>query len=211
MPNSVRETRNPRVRARRTQRRQEILEAAWGLARRDGIALMSLRTLAAAVGLRAPSLYEYFPSKDAIYDAMFAEGWAALAAHTQAVPQTGDRMIDAVAAMDAFLAFCADDHARYQLMFTRVVPGWEPSPEAYAPAVTYYEEILAHLVRLGVTDLALVDLLTAIGSGLAAQQAANDPGGDRYRRLVPAALQMFLAHVDRTAASRPPTDAEEMP
>ena len=35
-----------------------------------------MRDLAAAVGMRAPSLYQYFDSKLAIYDAMFGQGMA---------------------------------------------------------------------------------------------------------------------------------------
>ena len=39
-----------------------------------GIAGVSLHALAREVGIRQPSLYGYFDSKDALYDAMFADG-----------------------------------------------------------------------------------------------------------------------------------------
>ncbi len=65
----------PDVRTRKRERtRAEILAAAWELVRRDGIAGLSLRDLAAGAGMRAPSLYTYFRSKNALFDAMFAEG-----------------------------------------------------------------------------------------------------------------------------------------
>ena len=57
---------------RRDVTRERILEAAWELARDQGLAAVSLREVAARVGMRAPSLYTYFPSKNAIYDAMYA-------------------------------------------------------------------------------------------------------------------------------------------
>ena len=38
-----------------------------------------------------------------------------------------------------------------------------------------------------------VDLWTALLTGLATQQVSNDPGGDRWRRLVDPAVDMFLA------------------
>src|SRR4051812_6858156 len=60
--------------ARRDATKAEILDAAWALVREHGLAALSLRALAAAVGMRAPSLYQYFPSKNAIYDAMFKQG-----------------------------------------------------------------------------------------------------------------------------------------
>lgn len=208
MPNAVRETASPRIRARREGRRREILEAAWDLARRDGLALVSLRDLAGAVGMRAPSLYEYFASKDAIYDAMFAQGWTTLDARLRDIRLTGDRAADVLVSIEVFLDFCAEDHARYQLLFTRAVPGWEPSADAYAVSVTAYEGMVDRLAALGLTDPAMVDLLTALSSGLAAQQAANDPGGERYRRLAPDAVQMYLAHIDRAAPPHTRTPEE---
>jgi len=39
------------------------------------------------------------------------------------------------------------------------------------------------------------DLLTALFSGLASQQLANDPDGDRWRRLSREAAEMFVTHV----------------
>lgn len=46
--------------------RQEILEAAARKMRQSGFADMSLRDLAAQVGMKAGSLYYHFPSKDAL-------------------------------------------------------------------------------------------------------------------------------------------------
>ncbi|TMK84168.1 MAG: helix-turn-helix transcriptional regulator, partial [Actinobacteria bacterium] len=66
------------MRDRRAERREatkaEILDAAWEVVRAEGLAALSLRDLAAKVGMRAPSLYSYFDSKHAIYDAMFLQG-----------------------------------------------------------------------------------------------------------------------------------------
>ena len=44
------------------------------LARRDGLAGISLRDLADSVDFRQPSLYAYFESKLDLYDSMFADG-----------------------------------------------------------------------------------------------------------------------------------------
>src|ERR1035441_9375306 len=64
------------TRDRRAERREatraEILDAAWELVREHGLGGLSLRDVAAKVGMRPPSLYWYFESKEAIYDAMFA-------------------------------------------------------------------------------------------------------------------------------------------
>ena len=60
---------------RREATRQEILTAAWAVAREQGLAQLTLREVAERVGMRAPSLYTHFASKHAIYDAMFADAW----------------------------------------------------------------------------------------------------------------------------------------
>src|SRR3954471_3179938 len=64
--------------------RREILDAAWALARERGLAGWALRDVAEAVGMRAPSLYGYFDSKHALYDAMFADGNAELLRRVEA-------------------------------------------------------------------------------------------------------------------------------
>ena len=63
-----------KVAKRREARMAGIIEFAWKLAREQGIAGVSLHALAREVGVRQPSLYEYFDSKSALYDAMFADG-----------------------------------------------------------------------------------------------------------------------------------------
>ena len=54
-------------RDRRAERREatkaEIVDAAWELARAEGLGAISLRDIARAVGMQAPSLYGYFASK----------------------------------------------------------------------------------------------------------------------------------------------------
>jgi len=50
--------------------RERILDAALDLFARHGYAGVSMRQLAAAVGLRGSSLYNHFPGKDAIYAAL---------------------------------------------------------------------------------------------------------------------------------------------
>ena len=50
--------------------------AAWEFAGQKGIAEFTLRDLAERVGMRRPSLYTHFASKNAIYDAMFRQAWS---------------------------------------------------------------------------------------------------------------------------------------
>jgi AcrR family transcriptional regulator len=187
---------------RRAATRDEILQAAWSLCRAEGLAALSMRDLAAAVGMRAPSLYQYFDSKLAIYDAMFGQG-----------------MVDALAVVEggmegrhgrealresgrALLLFVAGDPVRNQLLFQRTIPGFEPSPDSYAPAVVMSARVESLIAALGTSDAAqAMDLWTALISGLSNQQLANEPGGDRWLRLFDRAVDMFFAAVDAATAS----------
>lgn len=181
-------------RARRHARtRQEILDAAWTLARSHGLTGWSLREVAEAVGMRAPSLYVYFDGKDAIYDAMFAQGYRELIDEVASRHPTGpaEEVLRVVARV--MFDFSVADPARFQLMFLRVIPGFTPSEESYALARDAYRRLVELFERMGVTDPGAVDLWTALTTGLASQQLSNDPGGDRWARLLDRAVAMFLA------------------
>jgi AcrR family transcriptional regulator len=179
--------------ARREATKAEIVDAAWELVREQGLAALSLRDLAAKVGMRAPSLYQYFDSKNAIYDALFKQGAeAALATRTSLDPEGDTRTVLREAAF-SFFEFATSDPARAQLLFQRTIPGFEPSPESYAPAVAMLEILHDAFARLGITDPDAPDTWTALLSGLVNQQLANDPGGNRWARLIDRSVDMFIA------------------
>lgn len=188
------------VRDRRAERaettRGEILAAAWELVREEGLAALTMRDLGARVGMRAQSLYGYFPSKHAIYDAMFGEANRELVARWTAAAEAGSE--DPVEALRrrnaAFLHFCVEEPVRHQLLFQRTIPGFEPSPESYAPAVEGLADLHARLRAVGVDDPRAWDAWTAMVAGLAAQQNANEPGGQRWLRLADEFIDMFLEH-----------------
>jgi AcrR family transcriptional regulator len=194
---------SPRVVARREATRSAILAAAWDLAHEVGLTGFSLRELAARVGLQAPSLYEYFDGKNAIYDAMFAQGnHQFLAAVDAAVRhETSDQRAALRAAIAGFLDFATSDPVRFQLLFQRSIAGWEPSPEAYAPAVEAYELTRVYVATHGISGQRRLDLWTALVSGLAHQQIANDPGGTRWYDLVDDAVEILLSQVATSAGS----------
>jgi len=171
------------------------LAVAWDVARTEGLAGVSLREVARRVGMQAPSLYSYFDSKNAIYDAMFAEGAQAFIDHQNQLVMTGVPLADLQAHMRSFVDFCTQDSARYQLLFQRTIPGFEPSPESFASSIQGLELAGRRLAAIGIDDPKALDLLTAIGTGLTDQQISNDPGGDRWSRLVDEAMEMFFEHM----------------
>src|SRR5665811_993554 len=72
--------------ARRQSAREAIIDAAWNLVHEEGLAALSLRDLARRAGITTPTVYAYFDSKHAIYDAMFG----------QAATEFADRMAKSV-------------------------------------------------------------------------------------------------------------------
>jgi AcrR family transcriptional regulator len=179
---------------RRHAARATILATAWQLVREDGLAALSLRELARRSGITTPTVYAYFDSKNAIFDAMFGEAAESFAASKEALIETGDAHRNLEADARCFVEFCTADVARYQLLFQHSIPGFTPSQASYAPAVRELEATRRRLARNGVRGSRHVDLWTALMTGLVDQQISNDPGGDRWARLIKDAVRMFLAH-----------------
>jgi AcrR family transcriptional regulator len=194
------------MRDRRAERheatRAEILEAAQQLIREHGVAGLSLRDLGQQVGMRAQSLYSYFESKDAIYDALFQQSAADFLARTDAVEPADDPRATVRRIARMFFDFCVEDPARYQLLIQRTIPDFEPSPEAFAPSVESLQRLREALVAAGADDERDLDLLTGLVTGLVDQQISNDPGGDRWYRLLDEALDMYFAHIDARQKGR---------
>jgi len=187
--------RRDRRRARHEATKREILDTAWSMVRTDGLAALSLRALAHAVDMEPQSLYTYFASKNALYDHMFADGNQELARRFADTEIPGEPRAALRAVARLFVEFATQDQARYQLLFLRTIPGFRPSPESYAIAVEVLDSGRAVLTRAGLRADADFDLWTALVAGLASQQLANDPGGDRYVRLIDDAVTMFADHV----------------
>jgi AcrR family transcriptional regulator len=181
---------------RREATRREILDTAWEIARREGLSAITLREVAERIGMRSPSLYSHFESKNAIYDAMFGQAWRELLAAFEAL---GRRPSNHRKAMleeaESFFDFATADLARYQLMNQRTIPDFAPSEAAYAASLAVYERMRSVLRERGVRSQADLDLWTALIGGFVDQQLANDPGGTRWRRQLPRLVNMYCDEV----------------
>ncbi|MHB1488178.1 MAG: TetR/AcrR family transcriptional regulator [Acidimicrobiales bacterium] len=179
---------------KRRSGRAAIVDAAWAAVGDEGLAGLSMRDLARRAGITTPTLYAYFDSKNDIYDAMFAQAAADFTAHMTTPHDSNDPHEVLAAGVRCFVEFCTTDVARYQLLFQRTIPGFEPSPESYAHAVEALESSRQRLAALGISDPRQLDMWTALVTGLVDQQISNDPGGQRWIRLIDDFVEMFLAH-----------------
>lgn len=193
----------------------EALDHGLALMTVYGVGALSVSEVARRMGIRGPSLYKYFPSRHAIYDALFARGLAAQQAAVRAGLDGVPRGVPALrVGGTAVVAWGVENAALGQLLHWRPVPGFEPSPGVFAAAVDEMADVraeFAEAVRQG--QLApradsddVVRLYTVVLSGLITQQLANQPGAPfaegAFSRLTPTAIDLFLAaHSPRTLRS----------
>jgi AcrR family transcriptional regulator len=196
---------------RRQRNREEmmaaILDAARAVMREEGVAALNLHEVARRVGLRTPSLYEYFPGKMMLYDALyrlgtrlFAQGREQLAPVTSAPDSLWDRVRGE---LEHYMRFAQQNPELYHLVFERPVPGFVPSTENLEEA----QQVLAssdQLLRFGLEQGSLAlsiepaqarDLFIAMMHGLTALHMSNEPelpmGTGRFGSLIEAALALF--------------------
>jgi AcrR family transcriptional regulator len=190
--------------ARRRSARDAIVEAAWALVGEEGLAGLSLRDLARRAGITTPTVYAYFDSKNAIYDAMFGRAATQFAERMAEPCDSADPREALAATARRFAEFCTSDPARYQLLFQRTLPGFEPSPQSYEPAIRALASLRELLNSNGITEPRHLDMATALVTGLVDQQVSNDPGGDRWIRLIDESVAMFLDHCQPGRGRRTP-------
>lgn len=176
---------------RHEETREQIMAHAVDIMGTEGVVGLTLGELARRLGVRTPSLYTYFDSKNAVYDELFRRGWQAvldaLVAHLDLlgpVTPATDIAERVLAVHETFIRWALDHPAQTQLMMFRPVPAWEPTPDAYAPSVAVLRltvDEVASLARLGLLrpDADLDEFATNlanIGAGVIARQLGNEPG-----------------------------------
>jgi len=193
---------------RRARRRQqtidEILDVAIEVMAEEGVAGLSLSEVARRMGIQPPSLYKYFPSKLALYDALFQRGAREnLAVFRAAVAQAEPGWAALLAGIEAIMRLGLDHQVVAQLLNWRPVPGFEPSSAAFAPSIQFIEDV-RRLLQVAVErgelhpDAASEEgtaLLSVLVTGVMSQQLANQPQASwdkgRFTRLTPRVLELF--------------------
>ena len=188
---------------------EEALDAAVAIMEEAGVGGLSMSEIARRLGMRQPSLYKYFPSLHAVYDALFARGLEGSGAAVQAAVAEGPGGVATIrAAGRALVRWAVENPALAQLQYWRPVPGFAPTPETFAPSVRLMDQLhaaFAAAVRAGTLhpDAASAEaprLFTVVLSGLISQQMANEPGADydtgMFTSLTDAALDMFFARYE---------------
>jgi AcrR family transcriptional regulator len=201
---------------RRLETIEEVLDHAVEIMTEEGVAGLSLGEIARRMGIRPPSLYVYFPSKNALYDALFARGAreigtvvseqsARLIADLDAHPERAldEVLLDAAA---VFVRWAVEHPAYTQLLYWRPVPGFEPSAESFAPAIAMVETSklrFTELQRRGFIrpDADIDDVQrdwVVLMTGVVTRQLANEPQASfdkgRFTAALSALISMFAHH-----------------
>jgi AcrR family transcriptional regulator len=202
---------------RRARRRQEtieeILDIAADVMTEEGVNGLSLVEVARRLGVRPPSLYKYFPSLMAIYDALFLRGQVEHLDVLRRAMAGAGRGLDALTAgLEASGRWALANRALAELMFWRPVPSFTPSAEAFAPSVemvALQRAAMAEAVATGQlgpeadSDEA-VYLVSTLIVGVLSQAMANEPdlawGQGRFTPAFPKLMKLLVAVYPPTQA-----------
>lgn len=208
----------------RAEMRAAILDAARAVMRQDGVAALNLNKVAAQLGIKPPSLYEYFDGKMAIYDALFRRGIEIFSEYMAPALAEDSWSASLRAFIEAYMQFALDNPELFQLCFERPVPGFVPSEESMRASLEQLErgrKRAAQLIQaqggapLDLTPARLNDLVIALTHGLTAQHMANEPhlpvGKGRYGSLIPAAVALVQAAWDSSPQRAAHASAHKKP
>jgi AcrR family transcriptional regulator len=214
MDDSAAAVQDPPRMDRRARRRQETIEEILDIARdvmtEEGVNGLSLAEVARRLGVQPPSLYKYFPSLMAIYDAIFERGQIDnLTEMRRGMLGAEPGVPSLIAGLEASGRWLLANRAVAELLFWRPVPSFHPSDEAFAPSVEMIElqrGALADAVvagQLGPTanDEDAIYVVSTLIVGVLSQAIANEPdlpwGEGRFTptfarlmRLLPAAFPL---------------------
>lgn len=119
-PRPRREERHPDLQA-------AIKQTAWKQAAEMGAAALNLRAIARALGITAPSIYNYFPNRDALVTALIVDAYADLGSWQLSALDTappGDLKERLMAVGRAYRYWALAYPERYQLIFGTPIQGY---------------------------------------------------------------------------------------
>ncbi|WP_026820851.1 TetR/AcrR family transcriptional regulator [Arthrobacter castelli] len=148
--------------------RTRLLDAAADLIAAAPGDDFSLRAVCEAVGVKMPTLYHFFGSKQGLIDAVVERGFDMYLAEKQSHESTGDPIQDIRYGWDAHVTFGLENPGFYTLMYGKIRPGYSPEaqerPSAILRSLTRqaaeqgrlavpYEQAAAHILvtNIGVT------------------------------------------------------------
>lgn len=118
----------------RSERAADIVAAARRILEEEGTEALTMRRLAAAVGMQAPSLYKHFPTKRAVEVALVEQGLLEFGGALHAALSAPGRDGEVRSLLDAYRSAAFASPALYRLATTGPLPHEDlpPGLEAWA-------------------------------------------------------------------------------
>lgn len=190
----------PKVRraaAQRLELRERILDASRRIVLREGLAALSMRKIADAIGYSPASLYLHFANRDDIVRALGREGHAQLLAHLAPLARIDDPRARLQALAHGYVSYGCEHPQAYRLMFSEAeaaateadLPS-ERATSLFAPTL----QTLADAQQRRIDSASLACALQAMLHGVVAL-ASRDPAlasDARRRQTVDAALDAWF-------------------
>ena len=208
---------------RRLETIEEILDISIDVMTEHGVNGLALAEVARRLGVQPPSIYKYFPSIGAVYDALFKRAASENLEVLRAAMARGEPGLDALTeGLEASGRWVLENQALAQLLFWRPVPGFEPSPDAFAPSeeiASLQQQAIADAVAAGQLGPAALEdaglMVSILIKGVLTQAMANEPhlgwGEGRYTPMFPKLMKLLPGAYPPAAAKsnrrRPPKRA----
>jgi AcrR family transcriptional regulator len=129
----------PRTDERQPNLQEAIKDTAWKQIAESGAASLSLRAIARELGITAPAIYNYYPSRDDLVTALIVDAFTSLAEAQEAslAGLAQNRRAVRLSALGlAYREWAVTYPQRYHLIFGTPIPNYNAPEEVTLPAAT---------------------------------------------------------------------------
>lgn len=129
---------------------ERIARAARQLLDKEGVGAVTMRRVAAAVGITAMAVYRHYPDRKGLLNALADEGFAELAQRLATVRQTGSLEERMTRTLDVNVMFGLENPRLFELMFLSQREGARQFPRDFAAGKSPTANQFAEMVREGI-------------------------------------------------------------
>jgi len=168
---------------------ERLVDATLQLLRDEVPTDLTVRRIATAAGTTTMALYTGFGSRDGLLDVVYAKGFEQLREQMESAALVAEPAEAVLQLLAAYRAFALANPGLYGLLFERVLPGFDPSPEVRSAALdTTFSLLAAQAGRV---------------LGVDAQDAASRELGYTLWALTHGLVSLELSHASRSPLAHP--------